>query len=188
VPVTSLDPRTALLVIDLQKGTAGNPTVHPMAGVIDNAARLARAFRAHGLPVALVTFDMNNATPGRSELIRGSIAVPDEYTELVPELDRQPSDLVVTKRTWGCFAATPLDGLLKERGVTQVVIAGVATSFGVESTAREAYDAGYNVTLVIDAMTDLRAESHEHSVTRVFPVLGETGSTADILALLDAID
>ena len=69
-----------------------------------------------------------------------------------------------------------------------MVIAGVATSFGVESTARQAYDAGYNVTLAIDAMTDLRAESHEHSVTRVFPVLGETGSTADILALLDAID
>jgi isochorismate hydrolase len=78
-------------------------------------------------------------------------------------------------------------GPLKERGVTQVVIAGVATSFGVESTARQAYDDGYNVTLAIDAMTDVRAESHEHSVTRVFPVLGETGSTADILALLDAI-
>jgi nicotinamidase-related amidase len=114
------------------------------------------------------------------------ITVPDEYVELVPELDRQPDDLVVTKRTWGCFASTPLDGLLKERGVTQVVIAGVATSFGVESTARETYDAGYKVALAIDAMTDLRAESHENSVTRVFPVLGETGSTVDILALLNA--
>jgi hypothetical protein len=66
-------------------------------------------------------------------------------------------------------------GPLKERGVTQVVIAGVATSFGVESTARQAYDDGYNVTLAIDAMTDVRAESHEHSVTRVFPVLERPG-------------
>jgi nicotinamidase-related amidase len=71
-------------------------------------------------------------------------------------------------------------------GASISLSAGVATSFGVESTAREAYDAGYNVTLAIDAMTDLRAESHEHSVTRVFAVLGD-GSTADILALLDAI-
>ena len=91
---------------------------------------------------------------------------------------------MVTKRTWSAFAGTRLDELLRARDVTQLVIVGVATSFGVESTARDAYDAGFNLTFAVDAITDLRAESHDHSLARVFPVLAETGSTADVLAAL----
>jgi nicotinamidase-related amidase len=184
LPVTAIDPRTALLVVDLQRGTAGNPTVHPMPEVTANASRLAAAFRQRDLPVVLIAFDLNAATPGRSDLGRRSFSVPDGFTDLVPELDQRPGDLVVTKRTWSGFAGTGLDDLLRERGVSQVVIVGVATSFGVESTARDAYDRGYHVTIALDAVTDLRVESHEHSVTAVLPVLAETGSTADILAFL----
>jgi nicotinamidase-related amidase len=100
-------------------------------------------------------------------------------------VNAQPSDLLVTKRTWGAFTNTGLEARLKSLGVTQVVIAGVATSIGVESTARHAYELGFNVTLALDAMTDLSLEAHENSVARIFPRLGETGSTWEIAGLID---
>ena len=110
---------------------------------------------------------------------------PAGWTDLVPELNQQPSDHTVTKRTWGAFTNTSLDGYLKNLGITQVVIAGVATSIGVESTARQAQELGFHVTLAVDAMTDMNPDAHTNSITRIFPRLGETGTTADILALLD---
>ena len=90
----------------------------------------------------------------------------------------------MTKRTWGAFASTDLEAQLKARGVTQVVIAGVATATGVESTARQAYELGFNVTLAIDAMTDMRPEAHDYSISNIFPRLGETGTSQDIIDLL----
>jgi len=74
---------------------------------------------------------------------------------------------------------------LRERGVTQVVVTGVATSAGVESTARQAHDLGFNVTLAIDAMTDMDPEAHQNSVTRVFPKMSETGTTRQLLDLIN---
>jgi nicotinamidase-related amidase len=92
----------------------------------------------------------------------------------------------VTKKTWGAFTNTDLNDYLKTEGVTQVVICGIATSIGVESTARFAHELGYNVTLAVDAMTDPSAYAHDNSLSRVFPRIGESGSTADIIALLDS--
>jgi nicotinamidase-related amidase len=103
----------------------------------------------------------------------------------LPQLDRQPGDILVTKKTWGAFASTDIQAQLEKRGVTQIVLAGIATTAGVESTARQAYEAGLHVTLAVDAMTDMSAEAHENSVKRIFPRLGETGTTAEIVALLD---
>ena len=88
------------------------------------------------------------------------------------------------KRSWSAFAHTDLEHYLKQHGVTQVVIAGIATSLGVESTARQARDLGFNVTLATDAMSDRSAEAHHHSVQFIFPRLGERGDTADIITLL----
>ena len=90
----------------------------------------------------------------------------------------------MTKRTWGAFTNTGLDEHLKKLGVTQVVILGVATSIGVESTARQAHELGFHVALAVDAMTDLRLDAHDHTVTRIFPRLGENGTTHEILELL----
>lgn len=90
----------------------------------------------------------------------------------------------MTKQTWGAFTGTSLHDHLGSLGVTQVVLAGVATSIGVESTARFAHELGYHVVLVTDAMTDRDAEAHAHSLRRVFPRLGETATTAEVLALL----
>ncbi len=122
--------------------------------------------------------------PGRTEQPRPGGPFPDGWTDLIPELGQQPSDIVVTKRTWGAFASTDLDAQLKALGVTQVVIAGVATATGVESTARQAYEQGFNVTLAIDAMTDMRPEAHDYSLSHVFPRLGETGATQEIIDLM----
>jgi len=185
MPVTTLDPRTALVVIDLQKGLAAYPTVHPFADVVANAASLAAEFRRRGQPVVLV--NASGSAPGRTEQSRRVAgAFGPDFIELLPELDPQPDDVLVTKTTWGAFASTDLEARLKALGVTQIVLAGVATSAGVESTAREAHGLGLNVTLAVDAMTDMSAETHANSVTRIFPRLGETGTTPEIVALLGA--
>jgi nicotinamidase-related amidase len=182
VPVTTLDPNTALIVVDLQAGLAGLPTAHPFDDVVANSARLADAFRAKNLPVVLV--NVTGGAPGRTEQGGGGREFPDGWADLLPQLNQQPSDKTVTKLTWGAFHQTDLADHLAELGVTQVVITGVATSIGVESTARQAYEHGFHVTLATDAMTDLNPAAHDNTVTHIFPKLGETGGTGDILALL----
>ena len=181
--LTVLDPQTALIVIDLQKGILALTTARPQIEVIEQAASLADAFRRHGLPVVLV--NAAGGAPGRTEQQFRGGPRPVDASELVPELHQQPADHTVTKRTWGAFMNTDLDAYLKGLGVTQVVIVGIATSAGVESTARQAHEHGFNVTLATDAMTDMNADAHLNSVTRIFPRLGETGTTAEILELLE---
>ncbi|GBR23636.1 isochorismatase hydrolase [Acetobacter orleanensis NRIC 0473] len=181
---------TALIIVDLQKGLVGLPLAHPIEPVIRHARSLADAFRARALPVVLV--NVAGSAPGRTEQQRQTGLHtagprPAGWTDLVPELGQQPDDIVLTKRTWGAFASTDLEAQLKTRGVTQVVISGVATGTGVEATARQAYEAGFNVTLACDAMTDSRAQAHDYSIRSVFPRLGETGTSAEIIALLPPI-
>ncbi|WP_214414121.1 isochorismatase family protein [Sphaerisporangium fuscum] len=187
--VTTLDPRSALVVIDLQNGVlAASGSPHPTSEVLTRTVELAEAFRARELPVVLVrvTFapDGSDAPPGRSEVSRPAGARPAGWDELAGELAGHPEDIVVTKRNWSAFYGTDLDLQLRRRGVTQIVLTGVATSIGVESTARAAHEHGYHVTLATDAMTDLDGDAHRHSVEKIFPRLGETGTTADILGLL----
>jgi nicotinamidase-related amidase len=187
--VTALDPRTALVVIDLQAGVVGATTrPHTTAEVVDRTVRLADAFRARDLPVVLVRVsfaaDGADAVPGRTEAARPGGPRPAGWDEIVGELAGHPGDIVVTKRNWGAFHGTGLDVQLRRRAVTQIVLTGVATSIGVESTARAAHEHGYNVTLATDAMSDLDPEAHRASVERIFPRLGETGTTEEILELL----
>jgi nicotinamidase-related amidase len=183
--LTILDARTALVIIDLQRGVVGLPSVHPMGKIVANSSELAAAFRAHGLPVVLV--NGAGAPAGRTERSAAGGAVrPEGWDVLIPELNQQPTDHLVTKHTRGAFTGTDLEEYLKAEGVTQVVLAGVATGSGVESTARHAHELGFNVTLAVDAMTDMSAEVHENSVQRIFPGIGETGTTREVLDLLNA--
>jgi len=182
--ITALDPRTALIVIDLQKGIVGSADAELIREVLEHAAALADGFRRHGLPVVLV--NVAGGAPGRVEQARSITQFPAGWTDLVPELNQQPQDHTVTKRTWGAFTNTGLEEHLKNLGVTQVVLAGVSTSIGVESTARQAHERGFNVTLALDAMMDRNPEAHIHSATRIFPRLGETGTTEEILQFLDS--
>jgi nicotinamidase-related amidase len=182
MPLAKLDATAALVVIDLQKGIIGLPTVHPAGEIVSRAAQLARAFRSRGLPVVLV--HVTASAPGRTDAGIPNVPRPADWTELAPELEQHPDDHIITKQRWGAFLGTDLDEYLRRRGVTQVFLAGISTSVGVESTARSAYDLGYNVVLVTDAMTDRDADAHHHSVEKIFPRLGETDTTAKVLQLL----
>jgi len=172
MPLSQIDPVAALVVIDMQKGVVGLPAAHPMGEIVDRIARLTGAFRAAGQPVVLV--NVAGLAPGRNER-KFNFQPPADWTQLIPELDVQPSDHRVTKMQVGAFRHTGLDDLLQTASATQVVVVGVATGSGVEATARAAYDHGY-----------MDAEVHRHSVEKTFPRIGETATTDEVLAALKA--
>ena len=183
MPLSTIDPACALVVVDLQKGVTSRPEIKD---VLDNAVALAAEFRRRGLPVVLVTVD--GGAPGRTDAHQGATGNraprPADWAELAPELDSRPGDIHITKQRWGAFTGTDLHRLLQQRGITQTVITGVATSIGVESTARAAHEHGYHVVLATDAMADLDPEAHHNSIERIFPRLGETATTTEILTKL----
>ncbi len=181
MPLTQIDEKVALVVIDLQKGIVGLP-VAGIAEVVERGVTLAKAFREAGKTVVLV--NVSAPAPGRTDAGRRNIAFPDGWTDLIPELDQQPGDVLITKQRVGAFLGTALDEELKKRGVTQVVMVGVATGSGVESTARSAFDLGYNVVFVSDAMADMSAEIHQNCIERSFPKLGEVETTEGVLKML----
>ncbi|WP_066514794.1 cysteine hydrolase [Curtobacterium ammoniigenes] len=183
-----LDTKPALVVIDLQAAVVALPSAHPMDQVIANAASLADAFRAKGLPVVLVNVD--GRAPGRTERSKAAgqaapAAFPAEATAIVPELHPQPTDLRVTKQTLGAFLSTNLHEQLQALGVDQILLVGVSTTSGVESTARSAYELGYTVGFVVDGMTDMSIDAHDASVSYQFPKLGEIGTTNEVLEALN---
>jgi nicotinamidase-related amidase len=187
--LSTLDTNAALVVIDLQKGIVDRDTApHPTHDVVRRTVELADAFRSHGAPVVLVRVsfaaDGADAPTGRTEAGPGGQR-PEGWDAVVDELSGHLEDIVVTKRNWGAFHGTDLDVHLRRRGITQVVLTGIATSIGVESTARAAHEHGYNVTLVTDAMSDSSAVAHHHSIEWIFPRLGETGTTEEVLDLLE---
>ncbi|MFY9779126.1 MAG: hydrolase [Candidatus Baltobacteraceae bacterium] len=189
MPITVLDPKSALVVIDLQKGIVKMPTVHPAAGVVENAVRLLDAFRARQLPVALVRVgwrpDFGDALRTRNQAPPPAGKPPADFFEYADELRADPArDILVHKRQWGAFYGTDLDLQLRRRGVTNIVLAGIATSIGVESTARDAWERAYNLAFAADAMTDMNASAHARALELIFPRLGEIGTTEEIVAKL----
>ena len=190
----ALEPRrTAIVVIDLQKGIAGMPggAPHLKPAVIANCARLLAAARAAGAQPVLV--HVGGSPDGADRVhtltdqpMRSLGALPPDWSELIPEIDRQPGDIVILKRQWGAFYGTDLDLQLRRRGLTTIVICGISTEAGVESTARDAYERGYELIFAEDAMTSMIAESHANSVGRIFPRIGRVRSTEQILAALSA--
>jgi len=179
--ITALDEKTALILIDMQKGIVGLPVAHPIAGVIENTVKLADAFRKAGRSVILVNVDPAKFKSSRKEPAPSHGSLPPDFVEIIPELNSTYSDILVTKSSWGVFDTTDLDAELKKIGVTGIVIAGVATSIGVEGSARTAAALGYNVTFASDAMTDMFADAHNHSFKYIFPRLGEVDTTDNIL-------
>jgi nicotinamidase-related amidase len=182
MPLTQLDTNAALIVIDLQKGIVEMMAALGGDEVVGRAAQLTRAFRKRGLPVVLV--NVTAPAPGRTDAGTRNFSFPPDWAELVPELGQQDSDLLISKQRRGAFLGTALDEMLRARGVKQVFLAGISTSAGVESTARSADDLGYNVVFVIDAMADREADIHQFCLEKIFPKLGETVTTWDVLAKL----
>jgi nicotinamidase-related amidase len=184
MPLTQLDQKPALIVIDLQKGVVAFPMARPSGEITAKSAALAHAFRGRGFPVILV--NVEGAAPGRAD-VSYAFTPPADWAELVPQLERQSCDHVVTKHRWGAFHETPLYEYLQAQGVTQVALCGIATSMGVESTARNAHELGYNVVLVEDAMTDPDAEAHSNNVKKIFPKLGEVSNSGEVLEALASV-
>jgi len=180
MPLTRVDEKCALVVVDLQKGIVGLP-VEGIGDVVLRSVKLVKAFREALQTVVLV--NVAGRAPGRVDM-GFNRPLPPDFAELIPGLEQSPSDVLVTKHRVGAFLGTALDEELKKRGVTQVVLCGVATGSGVESTARSAYDLGYNVVFVADAMVDMNPEIHKNCIERSFPKLGEVETTEGVLGML----
>ena len=174
----ALAPNAALIVIDLQKGIVALPPADAAAAVVEKAARLSHAFRRQGRPVALVS--VVGAAPGRTDVTHPAGELPHDFAELLPELGQHPDDIVVQKQRWGAFSTTELHDELRRRDVTQLVLCGIATSMGVESTARFAHEYGYDVVIVRDAITDPNQVAHEHSLQTVFPQIAQVRDAEDL--------
>jgi nicotinamidase-related amidase len=184
----SIDPKTSALVfIDLQKGVVGMPVApHSSQDVVARARKLAEKFRAAGAPVVWVRVafaeDFADA-PGQAvdepmRLAPG--ALPPGSSDLVEGL-ASPGDLVVVKRQWGAFYGTELDLQLRRRGVKTMVLGGVSTNFGVESTVRQAWELGYELLVVEDACASRSAEMHDFAITSIFPRLTRVVRCADLV-------
>ncbi len=188
----SLNPKsTALVLIDLQKGIMGRPVApHSAAQVIDNSARLGASLSDAGGVVAPVhvAFSPDGADRLRQEVDQPNpmAALPADWSELVPEIASLRANFVIVKRQWGGFHGTELDLQLRRRGVDTIVLTGVATNFGVESTAREAWQHGYSVVVAEDAVSGLGEAAHQFSIETILPRIARIRSTAEILAALPA--
>jgi nicotinamidase-related amidase len=179
---------TALVVIDLQKGITTMPTEpYDAKTVISNAVKLANAFRENKMPVFLVHVSFSKETalrPIADRVMPSRGEVPVDWADIVPELGPAPSDVIITKRQWGAFYGTDLDLRLRRRDIDTIVLAGVATTYGVESTARFAYEYGYQQVFAEDAMSDRSTEAHKSSIEFVLKRIGRVRKTADILQAL----
>jgi nicotinamidase-related amidase len=180
----ALDPSTtALVFIDLQHGITGlDLAPHSPSQVVANCARLASAYRAKGAAIVYVRVDLNNMHAHTTDRMRSHGGnLPGTASEIVPEAGMQPGDALVTKRQWGSFYATELEQILRRRGIKTVLMAGIATNMGVESTARSAFDQGYDLVFAEDAMSTMNADWHAFAVTQIFPMMGRVRSTQELL-------
>lgn len=179
--------KTALVLIDLQKGIVGRDTKpYSASSVVNNAKSLVEKFREKGMFICFVHVDFAGGLPVKvesdSSMVRGNL--PQGWAEFVPELGVKDDDFVVTKRQWGAFHGTELEPQLRRRKIDTIVLGGIATTYGVESTARFAYEYGFNQIFAEDAMTDMSEEAHRVSVEYVLKRMGRVRSTSEILSSL----
>jgi nicotinamidase-related amidase len=183
----TLDPKTtALVLIDLQNGVVGRQLApYAAADVVRNGVKLADALRAKGGLVIFVRVKVTETLSLPVDAPNPRPAnIPPEASELVAELNVQAGDVVITKRQWGAFYGTDLEQQLRRRQIRTLVMGGIATNFGVESTARAAHDYGYELVFAEDAMSSLSAEAHGFATKNIFPRMGRVRSTEQVLAAL----
>ncbi len=177
---------TALVLIDLQKGIVGSPLApHAGSQVVNVGIELAKRFRKSGSPVILVNVAFS---PDLGDVLHQAVdrpgpmppgGIPAGFSELVDGL-AEPTDLRITKRQWGAFYGTDLDLQLRRRGIRTIVLGGVTTNQGVESTARQAYELGYEIVVAEDGMSGRSAELHAFSVNEIFPLLARVTDSSSI--------
>ena len=175
--IITLNPETtALVLIDLQQGIAAMPT-EPLTAdkVVKNAQRLTEAFHKVKAQVILVRVagapdGKDMLRPEADEPIMRRGEMPKDWANIVLQLTPKENDLLITKRQWGAFYGTELDLELRRRKITTLVLGGIATNFGVESTARDAYERGYNLIFASDAMAARTSADHDFALTLIFPI------------------
>lgn len=182
--------KSAIVVIDLQKGITSMPAVpHSTQDVIANSSSILIAARKNNMNVFLVHVtpspDLKDALHPISETSFQMSGFNPEWSEYVPELNIQPSDILITKHQWGAFYGTGLDLQLRRRGIDTIILCGIATNMGVESTARFAYEFGYNQIFIEDAMSARSKEEHEYPIRYIFPRFGLIRKTNEVLKALD---
>jgi len=190
--MSDFDPqKTALVLIDVQQGLLGLPVApHSAQTVVANSLRLATTLRKLGGLVILVRVDFSSQyadRPGQDvdqPMTLPSGGLPETWTAFPPELAALPGSLVITKRQWSAFYGTELDLQLRRRGMTRVVIGGIATNFGVESTARDAWQSDYAVVIAEDACSTFNIEMHQFAITLTLPRVARIRSTDEIITAL----
>lgn len=179
-------PTTALVLIDLQKGIVGRALApHSASEVVTVAQQLAVRFREAGAPVVLVNVawsgDFKDAL--RPPVDKPPAVTPERYpkdfSDLVDGL-AQPGDLLITKRQWGAFHGTELDLQLRRRGVRTIVLGGIVTNMGVESTARSAWEHGYALVIAEDATSSISTEMHAFSINQILPLIARITTASEI--------
>ena len=181
--------KTALVVIDLQKGiTAINTEPYTSKIVVENTVKILRELRKNKMSVFLVHVtpspDLKDALRPVAETSYQMLKYDPSWSEFVPELNIQSSDFIITKHQWGAFYGTELDLQLRRRGIDTIILCGISTNLGVESTARYAYELGFNQIFVSNAMSARSKEEHENSLKYIFPRLGLVRKTEEVLQAL----
>jgi nicotinamidase-related amidase len=181
--------KTAVVIIDLQKGILSiQSEPYSSKVVLDNVAKLLTVVRKNKMPVFLVHVtpspDLKDALHPVAETSFSMSGFNPEWSEFAPGLNIQPSDFLITKHQWGAFYGTELDLQLRRRGIDTIILCGISTNFGVESTARFAYELGFNQIFVEDAMAARSKEEHEYPKKYIFPRLGLIRNTEEVLKAL----
>lgn len=192
MPITQIDKNTALIVIDLQQSIVAKVNAKAGERIIRNTNVLLDAFHSLNLPVVLV--NVSRQPNGRTEFSSPSSPSSPSSSfsstqlnpapvgiELVEALKHEPQDIMITKEAWGAFSQPALNQRLQALGVTQIVLTGIATSMGVLSTALQAYELGYNVTICHDAVTDVFSDNHHFVLNNILPKISEIGETQEVI-------
>ena len=182
----ALDPATtALVLIDLQNGIVDMDTA-PRAGdaVVAGARDLAARFREARAPVVLVHVGWRSDGERPSQMVDKPMPIPaggtpPEWMALADGL-REDGDIVVFKHHWGAFTGTDLDLQLRRRGVTTIVLAGISTNMGVESTARSAWELSYDVVIVEDLCASRSTDLHDFAIRNIFPQISRVVQAEDV--------
>ncbi len=180
--------KTALVVVDLQEGIV-NRELSPYSGaqVVRQASKLAKVFAEQGAFVVLVrvsSLDGKDMFQPKLDMAANPIQFPEGWDRLVPELTAVNPVHVVTKRQWGAFYGTDLDLQLRRRGIDTIVLCGISSGIGVDTTAREAYQHAYQQIFVEDAMTAVTKEEHDYVCKYIFPRIGRLRTTEEVTSAL----
>jgi len=190
----------AVVTSECQNGVIGSSSVLPelaaaaAASVVPNGARLLAAARAAGLPVV-------HCVAGRRADDRGSnrnarlfgamlkspvrLDLGSPAAEVVPELDVQSSDLVLSRiHGLSPMAGTDLDPVLRNLGVTTLVVVGVSVNVAVTNLVMDAVNRGYEVVLPRDAVCGVPTSYADAVIDHTLSLLATVCSTEDVLGAL----